>query len=70
MNNACFITVIYIAFNSNCYFLYCSIVVVYTCGICEEICNNFDAVRTYPCTESYENMIVDNNNYFYPRCSK
>ncbi|KYM99502.1 hypothetical protein ALC62_09754, partial [Cyphomyrmex costatus] len=42
---------------------------VYTCGICEEICNNFDAVRTHPCIESYEDVVVDNNNYFYPRCS-
>ncbi|XP_077271810.1 uncharacterized protein LOC143902603 isoform X2 [Temnothorax americanus] len=37
--------------------------VVYTCGLCEEIC---EKIPGHPCLEGYTRLYIDQNHYFYP----
>lgn len=37
--------------------------IVYTCGMCEEIC---EEIEGHHCIEGYNKMYIDGNNYFYP----
>ncbi|XP_074101040.1 uncharacterized protein LOC141528732 [Cotesia typhae] len=37
--------------------------VVYTCGMCEEICNHY---QDHPCLNGYSDVYLDENYYFYP----
>jgi len=43
---------------------------VFTCGVCEEICENLDAVAAHLCLKGFGQIRVDENNYFYPVCGK